>query len=61
MLYEPSEINTAFRTRWVRTAMRGEEKDSREMPYLPGLRLLCRLVTGDMMSVKDTGVCLKVY
>ena len=30
-------MNTAFRTRRVQIAMPGEEKDSREMPYLPGL------------------------
>ena len=48
-LHEPSEVS--------------QEKDSREMPCLPRMAhkapgMLCRVVRGDTMSVKDTDVCL---
>ena len=63
-LYEQSEANAVFRPK------RGDEHESRGegrrkirakclvcLAWLIKL-LLCRLVGGDMMSVKDTDVCL---
>ena len=42
--YEPSEANTAFRTRRARIARRGEEKDLSEIPFLPRLAHIALVV-----------------